>query len=187
MLDPGEIGVGFFASRGEIWVDDGGGFKRAALSPFPAEEEDSLGEVQRREVRIGRKMDEPVSACESIIVEAGCFGAKEDGGLWRGGGIDDFTDCFAKVETGNSEVALAGSGGEDALAIANRFVDVLVDLRIIEDDVRSGGCGASFLVGPAVAWPDQSSLIETAIAHGAGAHANVFAHLGFDEDDDGWG
>ncbi len=132
-------------------------------------------------------MDEAVSARQSFIVETGGFGTKEDGGFRGWSGIDDFTDRFAKVETGYSQAALAGSSGEDALAIANRVVDVVVEFCVFEDAVRIGGRGAGTFIGPAVARSDQSQLIEAAIEHGAGAHADVFAELGFDEDDDRWG
>jgi hypothetical protein len=64
---------------------------------------------------------------------------------------------------------------------------VVVDFCAFEDDVRTGGRGAGAFIGPAVARSDQSQLIEAAIEHGAGAHADVFTHLGFDEDDDRWG
>ena len=187
LLESGEEDVGFFASRGEIRAGDGSGFKWAALPPFPAEEQHRLGEVQRREVRIGRKMDEAVSARQSFIVETRGFGTKEDGGFRRWSGLDDFTDRFAKVETGYSEAALASRSGEDALAIANRVVDVVVEFRVIEDVVCIGCRRAGTFIGPAVARSDQSQLVEPAIEHGAGAHADVFAELGFDEDDDGWG
>ena len=132
-------------------------------------------------------MDEAVGAREGFIVETGGFGTKEDGGFGRGRGIDDFTDCFAKVETGYSEAALAGSRGEDTLAIANRVVDVVVEFCVIEDVVCIGCRRAGTFIGPAVAWSNQSQLIEATIEHGAGAHADVFAELGFDENDDGWG
>lgn len=132
-------------------------------------------------------MDEAVGVREGFIVETGGFGTKEDGGFWRGRGIDDFTDCFAKVETGYSEAALAGSSGEDSLAIANRVIDVVVEFSVIEDTVSIGGRGAGSFIGPAVARSDQSQLIESAIEHGAGAHADVLSELGSDEDDDGLG
>lgn len=130
-------------------------------------------------------MDEAVSARQGFIIEAGGFGTEEYSGFrgWRG--LDDFTDRFAKVESGYSEAALAGSCGEDALAIADRVVDVVEEFCVFEDAVCIGGRGAGTFIGPAVAGADQPQLIEAAIEHGAGAHADVFAELSSDEDDGG--
>jgi len=132
-------------------------------------------------------MDEAVSPRQGIIVETGGFGAKEDCGFRGWGGNDDFTDRIAKVEAGDSEATLAGSRGKDSLAIGNRLVDVVVDFCVFEDAVRIGGRGVSTVIGPAITRSDKSQIFEAAIEHGAGAHADIFAELGLDEDDNGLG
>src|SRR5690606_34602693 len=89
------------------------------------------------------------------------------------------------LEHGQGEGAGTGRRGNDMAAIGNGLVKAVEDLGPIEDFIGVGGRASSRLVRPSLAGPDQTKLVQSAIEHGAGAHADVLRYLGFDENDVG--
>ena len=78
---------------------------------------------------------------------------------------------------------VANSSVQSATACLNR----IEQLDLLEDVIGAGGGALRADVWPAVARIDDAQPRQREIAHGARGHADVFAELRLDENDDGAG
>ncbi len=137
-------------------------------------------------------MDQGIGTGEGGVVEARGFGTKEDGGLLcrcRIGGrgcSEDFLDGLHHRQARDGLGAGPGGGGIESVAIGDGLVEGFKTLGLLQYPVSISGGGRCSGVGPTIAWSDQAQLVEAAVEHGAGAHADILPELGLEQDDDGW-
>lgn len=157
-------------------------------SPFPSEKEDTLGEIERAELGVGLESHQHPSPGDDGVVETRGLGSEDHGdarsarapGGDPGGG-------FARGNDRHGERTIARRGRDDVVAVGDGILERLENLDLCQDPIGIGSGGDRGRVRPSVARTHEPQSLEPAVEHRPGAHADVFPHLGLDENDDGLG
>ena len=98
---------------------------------------------------------------------------------------------FARGEFGRDHrlglIVGAGGGGEQQRAVGDRLLDRIEQLDVLEDVIGAGGGALRADVWPAVARIDDAQPGQREIAHRPRGHADIFAELRLDENNNGSG
>jgi hypothetical protein len=70
------------------------------------------------------------------------------------------------------------------VAVGDGVFQGIENLNLFENAIRVGGGGDGGGIRPSVTRANEAQLSQSAIEHGPRAHADVFPHLGLDENDD---
>lgn len=162
--------------------------RTGGASPFPTEEENTLGEIERAEVGVGLESHQHPCAGNDGIVESRSLGSEDHGdarSVRAPGG--DLGGGFARGNDRYGERTIARRGRDDVVAVGDGILERLENLDLFQDPIGIGGGGDGCRIRPSVARTHEPQSLEPAVEHGPGAHADVFPHLGLDENDDGLG
>lgn len=184
-----KIGFRGWSGRKNETVGAGRRIVCGCFHPLPAEQQDSLCQVEGIEFRIHGEMEQGICAGKTVVVQTGRLRSKQDCCLFdflvfrR---CQDSLDYPRHRHRRNLQGARASGGSIQAVTVGDGVFKGFKAAHMIQDFVRIG-CGCcSRIVRPAATRVDQAKLIEATVPHRPGTHANVFTELGLVEDDDRW-
>ncbi|PRD40137.1 UNVERIFIED_CONTAM: thiE [Trichonephila clavipes] len=156
--------------------------------PFIAHQQHALPEVERGKLGVHRHRDDGIGQHDILILQPGAFGAKQDADTLALGAerARIFHRAFRRHHR-LRQFAPPRGRGKDEIAIGNGGGQIGEQPRIVQHPPRAAGHGHGLRVRPAVAWPDNAHPRQPEVQHRPRRRADVLAHLGPHEDENGIG
>lgn len=151
--------------------------------PFIGQQQHGLAKVQRGKGRVQRDGHDGMGKGRVVVGQAAAFRAEQDGGaLAFGVAAGKLGAGGAGGQDGFDHAARARGRGDDIVAVRDGGRRGIINADGGHDFKRPGGHGVRAFIRPAIARVDDAQAIKPAIEHGTGRRADIFPHLGIDED-----
>ena len=157
--------------------------RRAGHAPFPGHQKYRLGEIERGEIRVERRLDDGGGKAHLIVVEAAAFRAEQHARPRARG--PQQPGRLARAADRLFHIAPPRCRRQDQLQVRDRFPGRVEDARAVDHRIRPGRGRPRRRVGPAVARRHKAQLVQAAIQHRARRHADILAELRAHQDDSG--
>ena len=157
------------------------------LEPFVGNDDDGLGQIQRRITGIDRNRQDRVGAGHVVVVEARALGSEDDAAGLAGG--ESSTHVHRRLASRHrwlQHAPGARRGREEAMQIGDRGGRCLENADFVEHFGGPGGGADRLGVGPTVARPHQPEIGQAEVEHGAGGGPDVLTQLRVDEHHGGY-